>query len=133
MTSEDTVVTNPGAPLDVVRHEEQLRIGLTRAPFRRVQVHRRIVTETRMIEVEVRSEVLDIDWHEADPADPADPAGASPERLEFVLHAEEPEVRVVTVPRERIILTRVNVPGTTDVHADLRSERITIDTAQPTE
>jgi stress response protein YsnF len=116
-------------PLEVTRHEERVTVGVTRTPHRVVRVRRRIVTEVRLIEVELRSEVLDIDWHEADPSDPsqADDSGVEPQRLEFVLHAEEPEVRLVTVARERIILNRVTVPGTEEVEAAVRSERISVD------
>lgn len=35
---------------------------------------------------------------------------------------------LVTAPSERVIVTWFNVPGTADVHAELRSERISLDT-----
>jgi stress response protein YsnF len=116
--------TDPTDAAVEVRHEEELHIGVARVPYRIVRVHRRVITEIRRLEIEVRSEVLDIEWQ---PAGPTIPTGAAPnpERLEFVLHGEEPEIRLVTVPRERITVTRVEVAGTTDVHAEVRSERIT--------
>jgi stress response protein YsnF len=118
--------SHPAEPVEMTRHEEQLHVGVTRFPYRTVRVRRRIITEVRRIEVEVRTEVLDIDWVDVDPSAPPDDM-AGPERLELILHGEEPEVRLVTIAKERIILHRDNVPGTAEVRAAVRSERIAVE------
>jgi stress response protein YsnF len=117
---------SPEPAVEMILHEEQLHVGVTRLPYRTVRIRRRIITEVRHIEVEVRTEVLDLEWLDVDPSAPPE-VTTGPGHLEIVLHGEEPEVTLVTMAKERIILHRDRVPGTAKVRAALRSERIAID------
>ncbi len=123
----------PVAPIEVTLHEEELRVGVVRAPYRRVRFRKRVVTEVRTVEVEVRSEVLDIDWIDADgiPSDSdtanhVGEAAAGQDRLQFVLWGEEPVVTLTRVPKEMVTATRFSVAGTCDINEELRTERVDV-------
>lgn len=121
--------------VEVVRHEERLRVGLERVPSERVRLVRRIVTETRLVEVRVRREVLEIERSTA--ADVLARAGepgpygftdadAARGPVVIVLHEEVPMITVEVRAAERV---RVDVRGVVvrvPVTAKLSAEQVVI-------
>ncbi len=122
--------------VEVTRHEEQLRVGVARSAYGRVRLRKRIVTEIRTIEVEVRSEVLDIDWLPAEDSERRAVYGAGaqasdPDPLEFVLSGEEPVLTLATVAKERVTATRVIVAGSCNIEGQVRSEQVSVEAGTP--
>ena len=130
--------TPPAEPAEgglvVTRSEEELAVGV-RTRVRRLLVRRYVVTEyvTRTIPVrreKVRLEelpagqVLDGDTGDWDP-----PGQAGTTELELVLHREEPEIRLRTVPVERVRLVRHLVTEQRTVSGQLRKEQVELEEA----
>src|SRR5829696_4370209 len=123
-------------PVEVVRSEEELQVGVRRRRRRlrlRLRLRKYVVTEylTRTIPVrreEVRLEEL--------PA-PAEPAGEPDEQptvqpardqalLEVVLHREEPVIQLRVVPHERVRLFKDLVTDQRTVTEDIRKEQVEV-------
>ena len=114
----------------VVRSEEELRVGTTAAPYERVRLRKRIVTEVRTVEVEVRREELVV---EREPAGDAaggvvdDRAVGEQAPLELTLHEEQVEVVTRVVPVERVrVAVDVVAAGEEPVDAELRREVVEV-------
>lgn len=115
---------------EVVLREEQLRIGTEWVAVERVRLVRTVVTETVTLRVQRRREELRVERlpvRDGAPGPAGDlPGGAPPEPLVIVLHQEEPEVTLRTVPVERV---RVHVDRRTrqqPVRAELRREEVEV-------
>ena len=114
---------------EMVLHAEQLRLSTQRVPAERVRFVRRIITETRMVPVEVRREVLDVERTRLDGDTPAslDPAATSPASpVMVVLHEEYPLFTLGVRAVERITATVAQVVGQTAVRAQVSSEQVDI-------
>jgi uncharacterized protein (TIGR02271 family) len=117
---------------EVVRSEEQLRVGTSRHAAGRVRVAKRVVTEERTVTVTVRREVLVVE-QQALPANAsdvtdrrtADSDGAPV--LELTLSEEQVRTEVVVVPRERVRVFVDRVTGSTEVTEQLAREVIEVD------
>lgn len=91
----------------------------------RVRLRTRVVTETRIVEVQVRRQELVV---EREPLADGDAApGDDPTPLEIVLHAEEPVVETRVVPVERVRVVKVAVAEEQRVVDELRAERVEVD------
>ena len=101
--------------VEVVLHEERLRVGTERVPVERVVVRRRVITEVRQVEVTVRREELEVSHVPLDGLDSTVPAGATPRPLIIVLSEEVPVVDLQTRPYERITVWVDTVTGEQDV------------------
>lgn len=99
--------------VEVVRTEEQLRVGTSTRVRERVRLRKRVVSEEVTRTVTVAREVLDVEHVPADPSDPWDHPGSEPAAtdLEIVLHEERVTVTTVVVPVERV---RVRVDRVTE-------------------
>jgi uncharacterized protein (TIGR02271 family) len=113
--------------VEVVRHEEELEVARRTVVRERVRLRTRVVTETRIVEVQVRRQELVV---EREPLAGAD-ADALPRDdrtpLEIVLHAEEPVVETRVVPMERVRVAKVAVAEQQRVVDELRAERVEVD------
>ena len=119
--------------VEVIRSEEQLRVGTTWQAVERVRLARRIVTEVRQIEVEVRREELVVQRESmADPRDgyvPEAPEPVTGEDIVMVLAEEVPLITMGTRPYERV---RVRVQRVTEERAvseQVRHEEVVVDNA----
>ncbi|WP_432561672.1 DUF2382 domain-containing protein [Kineococcus sp. SYSU DK003] len=106
---------------EVQLHQEVLHVGTERVAVERVRVAKRIVTETRTIEVPVRTEELVVTREELDPVPLAEPA-ADADEIVVVLHEEVPEVTLRVLPVERVVVRKRTVRGEDVVSADLATE-----------
>lgn len=106
--------TDPTLPApEVVLHEERLRMDVVRVPVERVVLRRRIVTETRQVEVTVRREELEVS--RVPVADGAGMSGTPPTAPTVIVLSEEvPVVQVHTRPYEQVT---VHVETTTTQQA----------------
>lgn len=96
MAAEPPITHGP----EVVLHAEQLKVDVA-AERRRAVVRRRIITETQQLEVNVRREVLEVEYLPAEnPGETStDPA---PGPLVLVLSEEVPVVHLMTRPYEHV-------------------------------
>ena len=109
-----TPENRPAPDAEVVLHEERVRVDVAREAVRAV-VRRRIVSETRTLEVTVRREVLEVEQLPAEgPALPV--AQERRQALSLVLSEEVPVVTLQVQPYERVTL---------DVHPVTAEERVT--------
>jgi len=130
-------VTGSGAA-EMVLHEEQLRVSTRMVPAERVRLVRRVVTEARMVEVQVRREVLDIERIrlDGDPTDSVDlgapgTAGVEGAPVVLVLHEEVPVVTMAVRAVEQITVTVTTVAGQTAVRAEVSSEQAEVVNVPP--
>jgi len=134
MTTTEPQGSGPAAddgstrPTEIVRSEEQLRVGTRTEVTGRVRV-RKVVTSHEVTRTfTVRREELVVEHLAADdqPADTAGGAGgAGPEDLELVLHEEQ--VVLVTVPVERVRVRVERVSDDARVSGEVRREQIAVD------
>lgn len=131
----------PGDPapddVTVVLQAETVHAGLRRVPVERVRITKRIVTEIRTIDVELRREELHVERlpipeaaASADDAPRSSAAGTEP-ILVLVLHEEVPEVLRHVVPVEQVRVFRDTIDGTETVSADVRREQAELLTDPP--
>jgi uncharacterized protein (TIGR02271 family) len=115
--------------VEVVRSEEQLRVGTSTRVRERVRLRKRVVSEEVTRTVTVAREVLDVERLPADATEPWEYGGnglAPAADLDIVLHEERVTVTTVVVPVERV---RVRVERITDqvaVAEVLRREEIDV-------
>lgn len=125
--------TRAAEQAEVVLHEQRLQVMQERVAVERVRISKRIVTETRTIEVPVRVEQLVI-AHEPLTSQEAGnhlgggQAGEVPGELVLVLHEEVPEVSLRVLPVERVVVRKQTVAATQTVSAELSREVADIST-----
>jgi len=135
-----TSAAEPSEASVVVRSEERLRVGNQLVPVERVRVRRRVVTETRTVQVEVRREELVLERlpveasgraADSGPTGPTDPAG--PREVVLELREEVPVVTTRVRPVERVWVWVARVAGTQQVATTLSREEIAIDDGTTTQ
>lgn len=115
--------------VELVRSEERLHLRTARVPVERVRLIRRIVTETRTVQVQVRREELHVDRTPiagGESAPPADSRTAGRD-LVLLLSEEVPVVTMTTRPVERVHVRIETATGSQSVIAALRREQISVD------
>jgi stress response protein YsnF len=117
--------SSPG-PAEVVRSEEQLRVGTRTEVSGRVRI-RKVVTSREVTQTfTLRREELVVEHLPADGAALEVPAGgSSPADLELVLHEEQ--LVVVPVPVERVRVRVERVRQDVVVSEALRREQVEVD------
>jgi uncharacterized protein (TIGR02271 family) len=105
----------------VVLSAETLTVSTVRVPRERVRISKRVVTSTRTVEVQVRSEELVITREPVSGAEGVSPAAGNDE-IVVVLRAEVPEVSLRVQPVEVVRIGTTTVQGEDVVHAELRTE-----------
>jgi stress response protein YsnF len=115
---------------EVVLHEEQLRVGVERRPYRRLRVAKRVVVEQQTVTVQVRREELVVEELEVGPQpEGRGPAPEAEQPLVLVLSREVPDR--VLLRTEPVELVRVHVEAHTEhrpVSAELRLEKADVET-----
>ncbi len=133
-----------GAPASgpaVTLSAEQLAVGTEWVVSGRLRLRRRIVTERRTVEIEVRREVIElqgetVDFHEgflvgtALDGPPVQPTG-TPAPFVAVLREEVPVITFGVRPYERVTVSMRRVQDTDTVHRTLRHEQVEISTHPP--
>jgi stress response protein YsnF len=131
-SSEHPSAVGPGeapGPVEVVRSEERLQVGRAVRVSGRAVLRKYVVTETVTQTFEVRHEEVRLDLEPATGADEPAPAdGAFDDRVvEVVLHREVPVVQLKVEATERVRLHVDTVTEQVPVSADLRAERVEVD------
>ena len=119
---------------EMVLHSEQLALSTRRVPAERVRLVRRIITETRMVPVEIRREVLDVERTrlDGDTAGTSAPTATAPSGpVVVVLHEEVPLFTLGVRAVERVTATVTEVAGQTAVRAEVSSEQIEVVNVPP--
>jgi uncharacterized protein (TIGR02271 family) len=136
--SEEPGIAGDGGDVSTTLSQEVLHVGTEWAEAGQIRLRRRIVTETRTVEVSVRREelvvdVLDVDERHgalvgtakdgrvSDEPDPRQP-------LVIVLQEEVPEVTVHLRPYERVTVSTTIGNRTGRVTGGLRREEVELDT-----
>jgi len=114
-------MTTSGPDPTVTLSEERLAVGIEQRPFRRVRVTKRVVTERRMIEVDLRREEMVIEELDVGAGDGS--ADHGPAVIELTLSEERAVVEVHVVPVERVRISVVTVASEVEVTTTLASER----------
>ena len=131
-----------GQSAEMTLSKEVLRLGTEWTVSGSIRLRRRIVTETRTVQVTLRREELEIVVDHIDHDRNGTLAGTckdgpvtdSPFQkppLVIVLQQEEPEMVVRLTPYERVTVTTALAAGTGRVNADLRHEELQLDTTTP--
>lgn len=116
--------------VDIVRSEEQLRVGTQTVVSQRLRLRKVVVTEEQTVTVTVRREEFRLETEDVtDPAPTpggldtlsADDLGGTGE-LVLTLHAERPVVTTEVVPVERVRVVKHVVTGEQTVAAMVRRE-----------
>jgi hypothetical protein len=117
-------------PVEVVRSEEELRVGVRRRR-RRLRLRKYVVTEYLTRTIPVRREEVRLEEVGA----PADPVGEPGDQgavqvagdrplVEVVLHREEPVIQLRVVPTERVRLFKDVVTEQRTVTEEIRKEQV---------
>jgi uncharacterized protein (TIGR02271 family) len=110
--------------VEVTRVEERLDVGTQVVPVERVLVRKRVVTETRQIEVQLRREELVVERTPVEPGRAG--AGVAREPVVLTLVEEEPVVTVRARPYERVTVVVDRVTEQRPVTAELRREQVEV-------
>lgn len=123
-------------PIEVVRSEERLHVATERVAVERVRIAKRIVTETKMVTVQVRREELVVERLPVTSTDQhprgehQNPTGPV---VELVLHEEVPDVSTRVVAVERVRISTTSTAADRIEQATVRREVIDVveDTEKP--
>ena len=128
MTASTTPPPDATPPVEVLRSEERLRVGTHRVPVERVRLSRRVVTETRLVEVQLRREELHVErlavTGDEQVSGPIRPEPS--DDLVLVLSREVPVVTVRSEPYERVRVRVVTAASEQPVTASLLREQVDI-------
>lgn len=111
-------------PIEVVLHEERLRVDTRHAPYERAVLRRRIVEEVRTVEVTVRREELVVEQAATGVSEVDDGAPFPRPPLVVVLSEEVPVVAVQTRPYERVTVDVVAVSRKAEVTETVGREQV---------
>lgn len=129
MDPRDDLRTPSSETAEVVRSEEELRLGTRVVPRERVRLVKRIVSETVTRTFEVRREELVVERAALDDTvTEADDALSGDEALEIILHEEQVELVTRVVPRERVRAYVELVAEEHPVTETVRRERVEVET-----
>jgi len=112
--------------VDVTRSEEEL--GLTSAwrPVERLRVRKRIVTEQRVVTLELRREELVVDREPLADARATAPDPGTREPLVLTLSEEQAVITKVVVPVERVRVVVDRVTEEHELQTTLRAEQVDV-------
>ena len=124
-------------PVEVVRSEEELQVGVRRRR-RRLRLRKYVVTEYLTRTIPVRREEVRLEEVTA----PAEPVGEPDDQgavqaagdqplLEVVLHREEPVIQLRVVPAERVRLFKDVVTEQRTVTEEIRKEQVDLQSEPP--
>ncbi len=113
--------------MEITRSEEELRLTSAWRPVERVRVRKRIVTEQRVVTVELRREELVVEREplEEVPAVPGE-APPVPEPLVLTLSEEQAVITKVVVPVERVRVVVDRVTEEHELRTSLRAEQVDV-------
>jgi uncharacterized protein (TIGR02271 family) len=137
MNTPDTPFETTAAsssPVEVIRSEEQVRVGISSTPRSILRIRKVIVSEQQTVTVTLRREELRITEEPA--TDDATASGllADPgDELVLVLHAEEVDVSTRVVPVERVRVRKARVESTTAITESVRREQVQVISADESE
>lgn len=116
--------------VDVVRHEERLRVGTETVPIERVRLERVVVTEQRTVTVEVSHEEIRV-HREPVSGTTGSLTGTRRDRepIVVILSEEQVEITKRVVPVERVTLHIDVVTDEKQVSETVRREQIDYDPA----
>lgn len=122
----------------MVRSEEHLTVSSRWEVSGRLRLTRRVVTQTRQIEVTVRREELIAEWEPAQPGesgpledDEAWQPAQTRDPLLIVLHEEVPEVTLQVRAYEQATATVTRHDGDLPVAGVVRKENVTLEHSTP--
>lgn len=112
--------------MDVSRSEEELRLTSAWRPVERLRVRKRIVTEQRVVTVELRREELVVEQEpiEGAPATAPDPGAREP--VVLTLSEEQAVITKVVVPVERVRVVVDRVTEEHELRTTLRAEQVDV-------
>ena len=116
--------------VDLIRHEEQFRVGVERFPLERVRLEKFIVTEEQTITVAVRREEVRLVRESLRPDTPISPTPSGGGPVVMTVREERPVVTMQLVPVERVWLTTNIVTEQHTVTDTIRNEEIDLSTTQ---
>jgi uncharacterized protein (TIGR02271 family) len=113
---------------EVIRSEEQLRVGTTTAETGRVRLRKYVVTSPQTVQVPVSHEEVRVEREPivGEPV-PGEITGLGEAEAEVVLHEERPVVTKETVPVERVALEKDVVTDTESVTEEVAKEEVEIE------
>ena len=133
----DPSATEPVLGSDLTLSREVLHVGTEWTEAGRIRLRRRIVTETRTVEIAVRREELVIELYDAEHSDGVfvgtDRSGPVTDQpvydgpLVIVLQEEVPQVGVRLQPYEKVTVTKRLVGTTGRVTGSVRREEARLD------
>lgn len=125
--TQEPLTTTPSAGPTMIRSEERLDVRTERVEAQRVSVRRRIVTEERIVRVQVRREELVLDTVAGDGVAVTGEFPDRSEPLVLVLRQEVPDVVLRTEAYEQVTITKQSVTENQQVQAELRHEVVELE------
>lgn len=131
MTDATPSAAAPGHDsVDVVRHEERLRVGTETVPIERVRLERVVVTEQRTVTIDVSHEEIRLHREPVSGAAGSVTATrADRQPIVVILSEEQVEITKRVVPVERVTLHIDVVTDEKQISETVRREQIDVDPA----
>lgn len=129
--------THPDTPNEMILSEEQLIVSTRWEVSGRLRLTRRVVTQTRQIEVTVRREELYEQWEPARPGESDQLEAGEPQPaqtrdpLVIVLHEEVPEITLKVQPYEQATVSVTRRDSELPVTDTIRKENATVEQTAP--
>ena len=113
--------------MEITRSEEELRLSSAWRPVERVRVRKRVVTEQRVVTIELRREELVVEREplEEVPAVPGE-GPPVPEPLVLTLSEEQAVITKVVVPVERVRVVVDRITEEHELRTSLRAEQVDV-------
>jgi uncharacterized protein (TIGR02271 family) len=118
-------VAEPVVEEEVIRSEEELRVGKETVETGKVRIEKTVVTEPETVSVPVSHEEVVIERHPIDPV--VTGTEVHPESHEMTLHEERPVIGKETVAKERVRVRKEVVDETAVVAENVRKENVHVE------
>lgn len=118
-------VVEPVVEEEVIRSEEELRVGKETVATGKVRVEKTVVTEPETVTVPVSHEEVVVERHPIDPV--VTGTEVHPEEHEMTLHEERPVIGKETVAKERVRVRKEVVEDTAVVTEDVKKENVHVE------
>ncbi len=120
-----TADTSTSGDMDIVRSEEELRVGKQQTEAGRMRLRKWVETEPVEAEVELRRETVRVDRQPIN--EPVSGGQIGEEEIDVTLRQEEAVVDKQTVAKERITLDKEVETEVETVRDEVRKERVEVD------
>jgi uncharacterized protein (TIGR02271 family) len=129
-TERGTAATAGDTDAEVIRREEQLKVGTETREAGRARLRKYVTTETENVQVPVSREEVRVERTPVSEGEDVSGAPLGEEETEVTLREERPVVSKETVGAEKVSLDKEKVEDTETVQAEVAKEHVEVEGAE---